>query len=177
MKNLFFFLIIAVVFSACKKEKIDTLPPITQEGNNSFGCLINGKVYVPKGFNQYIPNFQILIDPTWNGGSVDIRVFSKEGDLNRKLDIYSDNMSSTGLYLIGTRTDFEYSIYSNRLSGHICVTPSFSGLSRKGFVKITRYDLTNRIISGEFEFHFVNPDCGIGDSIHITQGRFDNKLN
>jgi len=43
-------------------------------------------------------------------------------------------------------------------------------------MKITRYDLVNKIFSGEFEFQFVNPNCGHGDTIFIKQGRFDLKF-
>jgi len=168
-----------VIFYACKKEKIDTLPPITQEGANTFGCVINGKIYLPKGFEQNKPCFDMIVDPSFNDGSIDIRVFSKEGDTNTRLNFGSDSISNTGLFWVGSKADFGYSIYSKRLSDNICETPYSYGepSSKKGFIKITRYDLTNRIISGEFEFHFVNPNCGIGDTIHITQGRFDKKIN
>ena len=112
-------------------------------------------------------------------GTFQIAVFRKEGDLNRRFSFGSDSISNTGLFLVGSRVDFAYNIYSNRLSDNICETPySYGSPSNKtGYIKITRYDSLNGIISGEFEFHFVNPDCGIGDTIHITKGRFDKKLN
>ena len=176
MKNLFFFLIIAVVFSACTKDKIEALPPITQEGANTFGCVINGKIYLPKGFEQNKPNFQTNINPI--DSSFRFEVFRKEGVINTRLNFGSDSICNTGLFLVGSRTDFAYSIYSNQLSGHICETPySYSAPSNKtGFMKITRYDLVNKIFSGEFEFQFVNPDCGIDDTVFIKQGRFDLKF-
>ncbi|MCW3074373.1 MAG: hypothetical protein JWP69_1442 [Flaviaesturariibacter sp.] len=37
---------------SCKKDKDnDKLPPITQNGANTFGCLVNGKVWLPKGYS------------------------------------------------------------------------------------------------------------------------------
>tara|TARA_R110002073_G_C9371447_1_gene572214 strand:+ start:845 stop:1168 length:324 start_codon:yes stop_codon:yes gene_type:complete len=33
----------------------DQLPPITQTGANTFGCLINGKVFIPKDKTGYTP--------------------------------------------------------------------------------------------------------------------------
>lgn len=47
---------IALSFLAaeCDKEKlapIDQLPPATQTGANTFGCLINGEVFKPSGSN------------------------------------------------------------------------------------------------------------------------------
>ncbi len=39
--------------SSCRKPKpvnpVDQLPPETQAGANTFGCLIDGKVFIPKG--------------------------------------------------------------------------------------------------------------------------------
>jgi len=179
MKHVLLFIVSAVLFSACKKEKTDTLPPITQEGANTFGCVINGKVYVPRGFEQNKPCFDIIVDPGFNDGSIDIRVFRKEGDLTTRLNFGSDSISNTGLFCVGSRVDFGYTIYSKRLSDNICETPYSYGLpsNKNGYIKITRYDLMNRIISGEFEFHFVNPNCGLGDTINITMGRFDKKIN
>ncbi|TXT34444.1 MAG: hypothetical protein FD136_331 [Chitinophagaceae bacterium] len=51
------FLIIAVSFvllsSSCRKNKpvnpIDQLPPETQTGANTFGCLVDGGVFKPGG--------------------------------------------------------------------------------------------------------------------------------
>jgi hypothetical protein len=182
MKYLFFFLLNAFAFSGCKKSNNfgnDTLPPITQEGRNSFGCLINGKLYVPKGFEQNHPSFDMIVDPTFNDGSIDIKVFNKNGDLTTRLNFGSDSISNVGLFILNTRVDFSYSIYSKSLSDNVCETPYSYGSSsnKSGFIKITKYDLINGIFSGEFEFHFVNPDCGLGDTIDITLGRFDKKLN
>jgi hypothetical protein len=37
-----------LISGSCKKEKTgtDALPPATQEGKNTFGCVINGKVFI-----------------------------------------------------------------------------------------------------------------------------------
>ena len=47
------FLAILLIAASCKKTKTesespDQLPPITQTGANTFGCLINGNVWLPK---------------------------------------------------------------------------------------------------------------------------------
>ena len=46
----------------------------------------------------------------------------------------------------------------------------------RGVVYIQRYDLTNRIFSGTFEFTLFDPATSC-DTIRITQGRFDKNLN
>ncbi|MEO7801559.1 MAG: hypothetical protein ABIR81_06155 [Ginsengibacter sp.] len=58
-----FFLITA----SCKKNNTptdeDQLPPATQTGANTFGCLINGKVWLPKGYsNTGTPNPKISFE-------------------------------------------------------------------------------------------------------------------
>lgn len=170
----------SAIFASCKKEKTEEeqLPPITQTGANIFGCLINGKIYTPKGIEQNTSNFRVFVDPNFNNGNIDVRVFRKDGDTNLKLNFGSDSAKTVGYYEINKRNDFSFRIFNINSGNLLCETPySFGMLSSKnGFIKITRYDLPNGIISGEFEFHFSNPGCAIGDPIHITQGRFDKKL-
>ena len=62
----------ALAFTMCCK-KTDTnsldaelakLPPITQTGANTFGCLVNGKAYIPTGYDGQFPNFDVVPDPS-----------------------------------------------------------------------------------------------------------------
>jgi len=46
---------------------------------------------------------------------------------------------------------------------------------KNGYLKITKYDLSNGIVSGEFEFTLYDSTIGC-DTIKITQGRFDKRL-
>ena len=48
-----FILIVSLVIIgiACKKKSdnpIDDLPPVTTTGANTFGCLVNGELFIPK---------------------------------------------------------------------------------------------------------------------------------
>ena len=50
-KTLFLYLIIVLLVMTlinCNKDK-NSLPPETQTGANTFGCLLNGQVFKPKG--------------------------------------------------------------------------------------------------------------------------------
>jgi len=43
-------LFLVAILSSCKDEPIqpiDTLPPATNEGKNTFGCLIDGEAFIP----------------------------------------------------------------------------------------------------------------------------------
>ena len=52
MKNLKWLLLLplaGILLSAsCKKDRLDQLPPATQDGRRTFGCLVNGKPFVHK---------------------------------------------------------------------------------------------------------------------------------
>jgi hypothetical protein len=56
MKNLLFLFITLLVLISCSKEDnkptspIDQLPPATQIGANTAGCLLDGKAFLPKGY-------------------------------------------------------------------------------------------------------------------------------
>lgn len=171
-------ILLCFIFASCKKEKTDEekLPAITQTGANTFGCLINGKLYQPKGtIGPFKPNLDIMVDPTFSEGSFSVSTFNSD---NTTLDLSfgSDSIKATGVYEISpySRAGF---LFSKSISGNVqCQTLSKIDHVGTGYIKVTRYDLINRIFSGEFEFHFTNTACGIGNPIDITQGRFDIKL-
>ncbi len=55
MKNLLFLLLTFFTLSCCNKDddkpiaEIDKLPPVTQTGANTFGCLLDGQAFLPSG--------------------------------------------------------------------------------------------------------------------------------
>ena len=191
MKNLKWILLIiacANIFAACKKVKTDAttiieeekLPPITQTGANTFGCLINGKVWLPKGFDGNFTNSRINIDPTFIDGDLTIRTYKIDVGTINDLSIGSDSIKAVGIYPIGkfNRAKFVIQKAKSDLTVMYCLT-NCSIISENvpiGFIKVTRYDLVNKIFSGEFEFTFNNTDCGYGTPVKITAGRFDYRL-
>ena len=66
--------------SQCKKTEPaaarpeDQLPPATQTGANTFGCLLNGQPWTPGGSNG-TDNYKVVYDPGYAGGSLDIRAY------------------------------------------------------------------------------------------------------
>lgn len=175
------------IIAGCKKEKTeitttDQLPPATQTGANTFGCLINGKVWVPKGFDGNFTNSRINIDPTFSDGDLNIRVYKIYDAFNERMTLSSDSIKSPGIYYFKTNSRAKYvfsklkrdlsSVYCDMDNGNIGGNPNHIN----GYIKITKYDLQNNIFSGEFEISFNSPNCGLGDPVNITQGRFDYKL-
>ncbi|WP_439132683.1 hypothetical protein [Polaribacter sp.] len=59
MKNLFLkttLLLFVITFFNCEnKDPEDQLPPITQTGANTFGAIIDGKVFTPKNSFTFTP--------------------------------------------------------------------------------------------------------------------------
>ena len=169
-------LCLSTIVAGCKKDKkAEQLPPATQTGANTFGCLINGVVYTPKGFKLNKPNFEMIVDPGFNDGSLSVSVFKIGNELETYFALGSDSIKNVGFYPVDRNTGFRFAITTKGVASLICQTlhPDGNASGKTGFIKITRYDLINRVISGEFEFEFTNPDCGLGNPIKITQGRFD----
>ena len=68
MKKLFLFVTITFLLSCCNKNDDDTptnpleqLPPATQTGANTFGCLLDGELFLPSGgFNSLDCVYQLI---------------------------------------------------------------------------------------------------------------------
>ena len=172
-------LAILLISASCKKTKtepteIEKLPPITQTGAKTFGCLVNGKAWIPEGYESPTPNYRVEVDPTFNDGVFGIscyKIFSWNPYKREDITFGSDSIKSTGLFTV-TRIGID------RLRAHFggggCgFNPTDPGVYVNGFLKLTRYDLGAGIFSGEFEFTLKPVNC---DTIKITNGRFDYKF-
>ena len=66
MKNLLLLVTILVTLSCCSNndDNGDTLPPETQTGANTVGCLVNGKVFLPyaEGINSPVNCFYQFVN-------------------------------------------------------------------------------------------------------------------
>ena len=192
MKNLLFqnrgfikmniaLVLLFAIFVGCKKQKIFTelekLPPITQTGANTFGCLVNGIAWLPNGRKpQYGgPNPRTYVDPTFQGGRFSITA-SKYKIPVSTISVGSANCTSAGVFYF--TNDFNGGGYSQSVLGSLACELSTSDLGtyKTGFLNLTKYDLTTGIFSGTFEFTLYSPQSLCGDTIKITDGRFDIKL-
>ena len=152
----------------CKKEDLDTLPPETQEGKNTFGCLINGEVFV-KGNAPWM-------HPRINAGySRTQETLSLGAWLNpngyMRLDIQNPVIGEQNIVYL-------CSYCSTDLNNNDVLCFVGKNISN---ITLTHFDTVGLVVSGRFSFdgqcsnHEIIP---IGDSIiHVTDGRFDIKLN
>lgn len=170
----------------CKKNEsapdspVDQLPAATQTGANTFGCLLNGQPWTPT-YNLAIgtpPPLRVTYDPTYTGGSLQIRAIRAVTGLPDGQYIFLDcsPLSKTGTYPI-SNTGPAGVYYSTGLRSGPCQEYRYynhaPGFSMKGQLVITRLDMSAGIIAGTFSFVLAQTGC---DTVKVTQGRFDKKL-
>ncbi|WP_400192899.1 hypothetical protein [Hymenobacter sp. B81] len=170
-----------LLLTQCSKCKHDDptpaaqLPAATQEGKNTFGCLVNGQVWLPQGSSGIAPNFRVSYDPGYAGGSLAIRTYryptgSSKG---QGLILGSGGVARPGTYALAAPDaaaffsneawPFPCTEYDNDLPGTYC----------RGTLTVTRLDIAARIVSGTFAFTLAKPGC---DTLRVTDGRFDYRL-
>lgn len=170
-------LLIAAAFLAasCKKDKVsqDQLPPITQTGANTFGCLVNGKVYIPKGFSGTGTPVLKGIYEFFNGRPY-LKIITEQyenGSFKGEIYFSIDSCISTGNYLLNERKNrivFGGSFFNG------CGISGFDTLTyQKGSYSITKLDITQGIFSGTFNCKVKPQQC---DTLNFTNGRFDIRL-
>ena len=177
MKNLILLLTLTLTLSCCNKDdnpfsSKDQLPPETQKGANTAGCLVNGEVFIPHQVGlspslvcnyEFLDGqfyFNIAFSDSRNGSVKSVSVNHNKVSLQSG-SIYNLNKNTVndGDFTGGGGTYF----------------PTLQNFYRTnsiktGELKITRLDVSNSIISGTFWFDAVNT---AGETIQIRSGRFD----
>jgi len=148
---------------SCNKKSSKCLPPITQNGANTFGCKIDGEIYAVTGIyesnsvscgegNQVLIGFEKSI----NSSNCD--------DYINFNDITITLMDSLQI------GNFQLTYFGkNRATAYKTLPTVYytTDTSHNGGLKITRSD---NIIAGTFWFDAKGND---GTTIHVTDGRFD----
>ena len=160
---------------SCKKNKpkteLEKLPPITQTGAKTFGCLINGKTYIPGGGGILDRIMIVQYDPTFEQGQFSIKT-QKIINSNEyiSLSIHADSIKSPGVYQLSLKS--KYWIYYDNLKNNQCFFETINQQPISGVLTLTKFDTINKIVSGTFSFKISTPECGL---IEATDGRFDVK--
>lgn len=165
----FIFLCICFLDLKCKKNiYMDTLPPITSEGKNTFGCYVNGQLFCAKGAfniaslsggyikrNFWIKSNYVVMNPNHNGFKYKQKIafgFLNKYPLSNFQIVL--NSKDIGLFSDLNTNSKDY------------ITDSLNN----GIVSFSRFDTINRVISGTFYFTAKSSDSSI---IRVTDGRFD----
>ena len=148
---------------------MDQLPEITQEGNNTFGCLSDGETYVPKhGFissskyedvesEYYFQHDTIHYGTDTTFGVLFLRIRNnKMGSIRFEIQ----NIFSVGYKPL---SPIDYVSYKNTYEYYYDINSDDN-------ITIIRYDTTAKIISGTFKVALTATD---GSKIKLTDGRFD----
>lgn len=184
------YLIIAAIFllitvASCKKEntlqdELAKLPPATQTGANTFGCLINGKAWIAENigcklFCRY-SSFYLYQNSNF-GGSINITAHKIYSDqtFEQTIEIVLDSLNffrSRTISISNQNTRAGYIDYTLQGNCRIFNRNYDSTVNYTGVVNITYFDVTKGIITGTFEFTLTKPGC---ETLAITNGRFDKK--
>ncbi len=168
MNRLLLCLLLSLLAMQCKEEKpeeevnqLDLLPAATQSGRYTFGCLVNGKAWVPRTTTDMGAFYQ--------GGLLQIsaKAYNKPGEQNMALVLYNPPEEDTS-YDLTKYSDQVAEYISRGIDVKRCVYEKDSTLS--GSLTITHFDAQNYIVSGKFEFTTVADGC---DTVRVTDGRFD----
>ena len=175
-------MLMLICAAGCKKSKpsvalteFEKLPPITQTGANTFGCLADGKAWVAQRNDCSIfcePSFKVLYDGG-NGGNLGITALSinlQEG-VNQGILIGFDstNFKSQFIYNQNNSLSIGFTFINNSQ-----YTRSWdSSVLCTGSINLTTYNLQTGIVSGTFEFILSKPNT---EAIIVSHGRFDKKL-
>jgi hypothetical protein len=162
----------------CRAQELAKLPPYTEVGAGTFGCLLNGKAFIPSTccgdfFNPPLPKWRsdyYLNNSTYFIGAINriskdlpyyelgLNVIYKLTDsLPKKINIQE------GVFLEKSGGGVTYSLTGEYSTQYNTYNPS------SGSFIINFVDTINQIISGTFEFNAATET----DTITITDGRFD----
>ena len=162
--------------SSCKKNKsdnpIDQLPPETQTGANTFGCLVDGKVFLPKGdpFGGPIIKAQYQFVNGKQGFGISGR--RSDGETGQLVGIIGDSVrveigtfNLTSLSAGKFRGGYTYSDLTNPIG-----ISYYTNEIQTGQLTIKKFDIINQIVSGTFWFDAKNSS---GQIVQVREGRFD----
>jgi hypothetical protein len=184
-------LLVMLFLTACSSDSSspeDGLPAATQTGANTFGCLIDGKLLVPRNGDGTVTN------PLWGailwGGIPDsnyyreLEVRDLKSSKRASLLLHMDETDSHGIgdYIINEsngmsnidgldQTYLHCTVFDEQTNSY----QQYVSYENSGILKITRILVgtpTGNILSGTFSCslrNIQNPN----DEIEITSGRFD----
>jgi hypothetical protein len=176
-----------LLLAGCKKNTIKAsqlslLPPATQTGANTFGCLVNGRAFVPKNQNiLQAPILQCQYGYSNGGYSFEAAGGNKNSD-GSLTDIIVRTDSLTTI-TEGKAINFKTNTAGNASAAYYVLTVGYlndplyvygTNNSVSGQLTITRLDPVKHFVSGTFYFNAVN---SVNDTVKVTNGRFDMPFN
>ena len=195
MKKLIYFsiLVFSIICISCNSDDdyYSRLPPETQTGENTFVCLIDGKLFYPRdGYRglggsgaRAIRFIASGLSPNFTSRHLNVNNYRDGKPINNfTLQIHNIDQIGEGNY------EFKLSNFKRGIDSpphtHLYVRayhePSggfkwYGTTDNSGTLVITRFDLSNRIISGTFSG--ILKERNGEETVTITDGRFDINLS
>lgn len=179
-------------FGGCRKSTspTDRLPPLTHQGLNTMGCMVDGKLFVPQAPAFYPYGIYGIIQQGYPGPNLTMGWTDKGSDCSLSgLQIILDSIQlQQGLTIdLAAPADSGGAVgdpgptFSNQWATYtfadcdknIPFTPYTTTGQVTGQVTITWYDAGKGVVAGTFWFNAIDK---AGDTAHVTEGRFDMAL-
>lgn len=175
---------VALSAGSCKKEAPEaSLPPATQEGKNTAGCLIDGQPFVAQPIGGGVLSAPL---PALNGGfafvnSYYLSMYGKVNGQEAEVMLFLQGRQ-TGTYALDQDTEYYPQGTSQVVLNHATFRYVQSSTQEElgtdahhtGQVILTKADVTHGLSAGTFSFTAVSKQ-NPGKTVVITQGRFDRK--
>jgi len=161
-----------IMLSSCHKDPYQDgtpeLPPITMEGKNTLGFLLDGKVWVPYQENPgvFTPTLEFNMDGNVLRGGARL----KNNDIDQKFSITIQVIKEEIIQIDSNYVGVFF--INNKNTGFVC--NEYRNTTNTSYINISKLDWDDRIIAGTFEFPTMVSGCQ--DTITITDGRFDLKF-
>ena len=147
-------------------EALNRLVPITQTGAGTFGCLVNGELWIPEvdGASDVAADALLDNDRTLVELTLRKEPLSDSRDQNM---VIGCRFEETGL----DKGLTSYSFFLDRGKENSCRIIELD-TNQTNYLIVDLLDDNTKVISGTFQCVFKEPDCP-DTKIEITEGRFD----
>lgn len=193
MKALTSLAILLMLLSACEYtalRRIDRLPAATQKGAHTFGCLVNGEVWLPKSFlGSFLtipPRVRVYYDTATHAFSLESNRIDEKEPTNQRFWFHSDSLMIGDTIWLGHEEEvrrhgqyYHYAYFSDEQIPVSYATWGEDSLTYSGYIYCTEVRLASGdslpgFIAGTFAFTARNADST--QYIEVTEGRFDVQL-
>ena len=164
------FLLALLTLTQCKKKDVaPQLPPETMVGAMTFGCKIDGRVFVPRdgrgkpGLEVHYVNLG-----EGKGGGYYLNIPASDFRTNpiERVSVTADSL------LVEEGKTYSFKTSKGSAQAFYAIGNQYQKLDQdEGELTITRFDRTTGILAGRF--HFVGTDKTTGRQVRVTDGRFD----
>jgi hypothetical protein len=164
-------LVTIICFTTCKKDDAQPaeLPAATTTGAMTFGCKINGQIFVPRdgnGKSGLNPEYVNLGTGVGGGWFLNIPAINWKSSPIQGVSINTDSL------LLKEGNTYQFKTGKGNAKAFFSNTIEYTKLDNdSGSLYVIKFDQTKHILSGTFSF--VGTNVTTGEKVAVTEGRFD----